>query len=124
MRHKIAHILPALVLVLAIGGPWTILQTVAWVSMALSYSHEAPLVQALEKTFDGKHPCNLCKVVQEGRKDSHKKGLLRLENKIDYWVTSPVEFAILKLPFIQSSPQADPTSTDGDSPPTPPPRLG
>lgn len=34
--------------------------------MAVDFSKGAPLSEALEKTFDGKHLCRLCKLVREG----------------------------------------------------------
>jgi len=54
-------------LMVSIGGQWMLLQGVAWVGMAVSYSIEVGSVkEGLEKTFDGEHPCPLCKAVQKG----------------------------------------------------------
>ncbi len=37
-----------------------------WVGMAISYSQDSSsFSEALAKTFDGKHPCKLCKFVAE-----------------------------------------------------------
>jgi hypothetical protein len=58
----------ALVLVLCVGLHWPLLQSVAWMSMLVSYSREAGFEQAISNTFDGKHPCKICKLVQEGKK--------------------------------------------------------
>jgi hypothetical protein len=58
----------ALVLVLCVGLHWPLLQSVAWMSMIVSYSREAGFEQAISNTFDGKHPCKICKLVQEGKK--------------------------------------------------------
>jgi len=54
------------------GLHWWFFQSVAWVGMVMSYSQEAPLTEALVKTFDGKHPCSLCKEIARG-KQSEKK---------------------------------------------------
>jgi hypothetical protein len=35
--------------------------------MVVSYSQGAPLTEALAKTFDGKHPCALCKQIAKGK---------------------------------------------------------
>jgi len=45
----------------SIGLHWITVQSVAWGMMIVKYSRECPLPQAVAKTFDGQHPCNLCK---------------------------------------------------------------
>jgi hypothetical protein len=53
-------------LVLSIAAPWALLQTAAWMTMAVNYSvAEGSLVEGLSKTFDGDHPCELCRVAAE-----------------------------------------------------------
>ncbi|MDB6119237.1 MAG: hypothetical protein JWO08_3018 [Verrucomicrobiaceae bacterium] len=57
----------------SIGAQWAVLQSAAWVGMAVSYSlHEGSVTEGLSKTFDGQHPCALCHVVTKG-KGSEKK---------------------------------------------------
>lgn len=41
------------------------LQVVAWGGMLIRYSQEAPLREAVSKTFDGEHPCELCLAIRE-----------------------------------------------------------
>ncbi len=48
------------------GGHWAVLQTVAWSGMVLDYSRVHGLQKGVEETFDGKHPCPMCKKVAEG----------------------------------------------------------
>jgi hypothetical protein len=55
-----------LALVLSLGLHWTVLQSAAWVGMVVAYSKDASFGEALEKTFDGEHPCPLCKIVETG----------------------------------------------------------
>lgn len=70
---KAAKLLLVAALMISIGAQWALLQSAAWVRMAISYSWEAgSLAEGLTKTFDGKHACNLCEAVKEG-KDSDKK---------------------------------------------------
>lgn len=53
-------------LVLSIAAPWALLQTAAWMTMAVNYSvAEGSVVEGLSKTFDGDHPCELCRVAAE-----------------------------------------------------------
>jgi hypothetical protein len=120
---KPARLLTVFALVASIGGHWAFLQTVAWLGMVVSYSQEATLGAALEKTFDGKHPCSLCRVVQAGKQKEHKDVSLKVETKLDFWLTraasaldSPPRFVVLP---------AGPDSVEprSESPPKPPPRL-
>jgi hypothetical protein len=52
-----------LVAALSVGLHLALVQVVGWVNMAVEFSHSLPLTEALVKTFDGKHPCELCKLV-------------------------------------------------------------
>jgi hypothetical protein len=66
------HRLPRLAIVAAlacsIGLHWGFLQSVAWVGMVVSYSQDATIGEALGKTFNGKHPCPLCKAIAKGKR--------------------------------------------------------
>ena len=62
-----------LALVLSLGLHWTVLQSAAWVGMVVAYSKDASIGEALEKTFDGAHPCPLCKMVESGSKSDEDK---------------------------------------------------
>jgi hypothetical protein len=66
------------VLFLAIGGHWALLQTVAWASMIVDYSRNAALTEAVEKTFDGHHPCRICTVIQKSQGSEKKHEALQL----------------------------------------------
>jgi len=59
-------------LISSIGLQWSLLQSMAWVGMIVDYSCNASIGKALETTFDGQHPCCLCKMIQKGR-DAEKK---------------------------------------------------
>ncbi len=51
----------------SIGLHWAVLQSAAWVGMAVAYSVEkGSVVEGLSDTFDGDHPCPLCKAVEKG----------------------------------------------------------
>jgi hypothetical protein len=61
-RHL--RFLTVLLACLSVGLHWNALQVVGWVGMAVEFSRTRPVADALEMTFDGKHPCDLCKLVQ------------------------------------------------------------
>ena len=49
------------------GGHWMALQSVAWARMLVTYSQQADFATALEQTFDGAHPCPMCKKISQDR---------------------------------------------------------
>ena len=115
--------LTVVTLTFVLGGHWAILQSVAWVTMVAGYSQADPFKEALVKTFDGRHPCPICKFVAQGKKSEQKQGTQKLLTKLDFFLDSP---RIIIFP-----PRVDPprpfatrtADTRKESPPTPPPRL-
>ena len=63
MTRRLLRLTVVPILIFVIGMHWVILQSVAWTGMIIVYSQTAPLREALAKTFDGEHPCGLCKAV-------------------------------------------------------------
>lgn len=57
----------ALALFLIAGGHWAMLQGVAWATMVHDFSRNGSLTQAVGKTFDGKHPCAMCKKIAKSK---------------------------------------------------------
>ncbi|NCY22940.1 hypothetical protein EBX31_13445, partial [bacterium] len=49
------------------GLPQGVLQTIAWGKMFSSYTKQAGFEEGLRKTFDGRHPCELCKRIAQSR---------------------------------------------------------
>ncbi|HJX98738.1 MAG TPA: hypothetical protein VJ281_07670 [Chthoniobacterales bacterium] len=58
---SISRILIVAMLCASIGLHWITMQSIAWGMMIVKYSRECSLPEAVAKTFDGQHPCNLCK---------------------------------------------------------------
>ncbi len=112
----------ALALASSIGLHWTVLQVVAWAGMIVGYSQEAPLGEAVVKTFDGQHPCKLCKEIAKG-KQSEKKPEFKSE-------LSKLEFRYVPSAFIFRAPSSfrevrvgnDRADLLTHAPPVPPPR--
>jgi hypothetical protein len=55
-----------------LGGQWAILQTAAWVGMVVDYSKSEGVEAGITKTFDGKHPCQLCLSIAKNREKEGK----------------------------------------------------
>jgi hypothetical protein len=60
-------------LAITMGGHLALLQTIAWGAMLYSYSGKASFSQAVTMTFDGAHPCELCKLVGKSKQDEDRK---------------------------------------------------
>jgi hypothetical protein len=118
--------LPKLLLVLAlassIGVHWAFFQTLAWAQMVISYSHDASLTEALVKTFDGKHPCKLCKNIDESKR-SEKKSDSDLDLKKFEFSFVSSEFIFRAPAFLDEPPLLnDAAAALAQTPPVPPPR--
>jgi hypothetical protein len=117
---RAGKLLVVLGLSLSLSLHWTVLQSVAWMSMFVQYSQDG-LPKALTKTFDGKHPCDLCKMVQKGKQTESAKQ--KAEIKFD-----PL-LAIASISVPPPPPLAVVSHNDSisnqrvESPPHPPPRF-
>ncbi len=119
---RIGHALLITALIAAIGGHWAVLQTVAWTTMLAGNLRDCSLTQAVQKTFDGQHPCALCKQISAGKK-SEKKTEFQIELK-------KFEFTHAASRFLFSPPTSFYTLSEGSdsrrhfahAPLVPPPR--
>lgn len=109
----------------SIGLPWAFIQGAAWVGMIVNFSREAPLVKSIEMTFDGEHPCSVCKAVQRGQHSQDTKELAKSKLKID--LATPERHHFVFAPPVPPSRAAylGPITLEIEAkPPVPPPRLG
>jgi hypothetical protein len=119
---RLSRWLIVLTLTLSLGAHWMFLQSVAWVGMVVKYSHDATITKALGKTFDGQHPCKLCKVVQQGKAAEKKQDTQKPEIKMDKFPPVDRAFTLcppLFRPTLFSAPL--PATSRIESPPIPPP---
>jgi len=64
---------------IALGIPWMLAQSVAWLGMAVTYSLEkGSLVEGLSATFDGEHSCPLCKAVEKSGRETRETMLQKV----------------------------------------------
>ena len=97
MLKRFGHCLLILALLGATGGHWVVLQTVAWTEMLADNLQTSSVSEAITKTFDGAHPCKLCKQISSG-KQAEKKSELSLQIK-------KLEFVSERPAFVFSAPQ-------------------
>jgi hypothetical protein len=79
----------AVSLFIAIGGPLALLQGVAWVTMVHDFSKSGSLSQAVEKTFDGQHPCPLCQKLAKARAAEEKAPVsVKIDKKAEVFIAT------------------------------------
>ena len=112
-------------LVSSIGTPWALLQSTAWISMLVKYSRANGFARAVVMTFDGKHPCRLCQLVQEGQAKERQQPQPNLdpEKKLDLGL--PPDLSAFLFPSERGACFLSETSPAcrSEAPPAPPPRL-
>lgn len=75
--------------------------------MLISFSRDGSLVEAVAKTFDGEHPCPLCKAVDKGQKQDQEKSVQVPMKKLDavlvqgFQVIAPAPVRITYAPLTQ-----------------------
>jgi hypothetical protein len=123
MLKRLPRILIALALASSIGWHWAFLQAVAWAGMVISYSHQGPVADAVVKTFDGHHPCSLCKQIEKSKR-TEKKANYNFEFGTLKFPYAPVAFIFTRPALFQKILSVDPDATLlTQAPPVPPPRI-
>jgi hypothetical protein len=78
LRGKLASSLGPFCIALALfflaGGHWGAMQTMAWAGMLWNYTQaDGSLLSGVKKTFDGEHPCTMCKSIKTAKKTEQSK---------------------------------------------------
>jgi hypothetical protein len=109
-------------LVLTTGAHWAALQSIAWTTMLANNLRSDSFSQAVSKTFDGDHPCCLCKAIAAGKKAEKESESAAPALKMEFpafagkiLLASPARFELFPL----HNTFADSHSS---KPPLPPPR--
>lgn len=71
-------------LVLTTGAHWAALQTVAWTTMLADNLRSDSFSEAVSKTFDGEHPCCMCKAIAAAKKAEKKSEAVAPSFKMEY----------------------------------------
>lgn len=104
------------------GAHWAALQTVAWTTMLASNLRTQSFSKAVSETFDGEHPCCMCKAIaaaKKAQKNSEATApILKMEftplaGKINLY--PPAQFELLPQPDFSAA-------SLFLKPPLPPPR--
>ena len=123
MKSRLAVFLCVIAVFQLMGGHWAVLQATAWVGMLVKYSESEGVEVGISKTFDGKHPCDLCLSIAKN-KQTEKKQSSQLDAAKIYlvahaqrWTLQPPRYSWRLRTTIASLVGCD------SSPPVPPPRV-
>jgi hypothetical protein len=73
MKSRLGLVLCMIAGLQLLGGQWAILQTAAWAGMVVDYSKSEGVEAGITKTFDGKHPCQLCLSIAKNKEKEGKQ---------------------------------------------------
>lgn len=90
MFVRLGHVLLIIALLGATGGHWAVLQTIAWADMLQTNLRSESVSAAVSKTFDGQHPCKMCKQISAGKKAENKTGVPLEIKKLEFINERPV----------------------------------
>ncbi len=91
--------------------------------MVVNYSHDGTVGEALTKTFDGKHPCALCKAIAAGKKSEKKSEFPVAGKKFEFSYSVTVFVFSAPTHFWKASGLEERAYCMTHSPPVPPPKL-
>ncbi len=107
----------------ACGGHWLVLQSVAWGGMIVEYSRTAGLTLGVEKTFDGQHPCDFCKVIQKSKHSEQTRDAQLIASKLELFYAAEPSLVMPPLKSLKHSVSDRFADTRMKSPAVPPPRV-
>jgi hypothetical protein len=113
-----------LLLIAASGDQWAVMQSAAWAGMFVNSLRKDSIPLAVTETFDGKHPCPLCKAIAKSESSQEKTELMPTITRIVFLPTArvftfaaPDRFQLVRM-------RSDTIAQTPANPPlTPPPRA-
>jgi hypothetical protein len=95
----------------------------AWLGMVVNYSQDGTVGEALVKTFDGKHPCALCKAIARGKQTEKKSEFPAGGKKFEFSYSATVFVFSAPTHFWKASGLEERAYSLNHAPPVPPPKL-
>ena len=84
MFKQLGKIFVVIALIAATGAHWAVLQSVAWTTMLADNLCTHSLAEAVTQTFDGRHPCCLCKAIAAAKKSEKKSEFTLQTQKLEF----------------------------------------
>jgi hypothetical protein len=124
MIARFARLVVIVMLVVTTGMHWALLQSVAWTTMLMDNLNRGSVVEAVAHTFDGKHPCRLCKAIDTGKKtEKNSQCVIELKKFEMLNPATTLAFVASSGPFILLPRWQHTYSSFRFPPPVPPPRA-
>jgi hypothetical protein len=121
--YRLPRVAIAVALGFSIGLHWGFLQSAAWVGMVVNYAEDGGIGRALLETFDGNHPCALCKAIAEGKKSEKKSEFPVAGKKFEFSYSGTVFVFSAPTHFWKASGLEESADSLNHAPPVPPPRT-
>lgn len=107
------------------GGLLAANQTLAWAEMLWQNIHKDSAVEAVKKTFSGKHPCGRCHEIANHEAEKASKPVQEVERRFDPFQIPRADFQ-LHVWFARNLKWLAPESSEESiftAPSTPPPKF-
>jgi hypothetical protein len=121
--RPVLRLLLAAALLYGSGAQWLLVQGGAWAGMLAARAGRGPIARALSTTFDGAHPCRVCRLVKRGAAaDATPRAVVSSRS---------VDFAFVAVPLIVQGVEGAALGADAPpfvpndhpEPPAPPPNV-
>ena len=89
----------------------------------VNYSQDGTVGEALVKTFDGKHPCALCKAIAKGKKSERKSEFPVAGKKFEFSYSATVFVFSAPTHFWKTGGLEEIAVSLNYAPPVPPPKI-
>lgn len=122
MFVRLGKLMVVFALSATLGLHWALLRSVAWTMMLANNLATHSISESVERTFDGKYPCPICKAIAAAKKSERKSAFTVQLQKLEFPPVkgNPILFAPSDFQLL---PQANFFAGSlTQKPPTPPPR--
>ena len=85
--RKLGQVLMIVAVLSATGTHWLAFQSVAWTAMLAENLQNSSFERALQRTFDGKHQCCLCREIAKDKQSEKKSDAQTELKKLDFSLT-------------------------------------
>ena len=123
MTNRVRNVLLILVLLAGTGAHWGALQSVAWTRMLAENLRSSSFADAVSRTFDGQHPCSLCKVIASAKRSEKRMEFPQPLTKLEFPLTTQLLLLVAPTRFQLVSIGSEFVESLSQQPPTPPPRA-
>jgi hypothetical protein len=123
MPRTVRHLLLALLAITITAGPWGAMQSFAWATMLLNNLRTHSMSEAMLQTFDGNHPCPICKAIAASKKSNKDDESLAQQTRFEFPPSATIVMTIAPERFERVIISRQFVQTLSHRPDVPPPRA-